>query len=43
MASAVEELRPMKLSDLSPVVRERLNAMRYDRIIEKHEGPWSWE
>jgi hypothetical protein len=33
----------MKLSDLSPAVRERLKAMRYDRIIEKHEGPWSWD
>jgi hypothetical protein len=33
----------MQLSDLSPAVCERLKALRYDRIIEKHEGPWSWD
>jgi hypothetical protein len=32
----------MRLSDLSPATRERLNAWRWDRIIEKHEGPETW-
>ena len=32
----------MKLSSLSPATRERLDAWRWDRIIEKHEGPLSW-
>ena len=32
----------MKLSDLSPATRGRLDAWRWDRIIEKHEGPWQW-
>jgi hypothetical protein len=30
------------LASLSPVTRERLNAWRWDRIIEKHEGPEDW-
>ena len=35
----------MKLAELSMDLRERITAMRFDRIIEKHEGParWSWE
>ena len=32
----------MRFADLPPATRERLNAWRWDRIIEKHEGPWSW-
>lgn len=34
----------MKLADLPPETRERIRRLRYDRIIEKHEGPekWSW-
>jgi len=32
----------VRLADLSPATRERLDAWRWDRIIEKHEGPWSW-
>ena len=32
----------MKLSDLSPATRKRLDAWRWDRIIEKHEGPEDW-
>jgi len=32
----------VKLSDLSPAVIERIRSYRYDRIIEKHEGPESW-
>jgi hypothetical protein len=32
----------MNLSDLSPATRERLDAWRWDRIIEKHEGPETW-
>ncbi|MGH2585805.1 MAG: hypothetical protein ACRDJE_12900 [Dehalococcoidia bacterium] len=33
----------MKLSSLPDNVLDRLKAWRWDRIIEKHEGPWSWE
>src|SRR5260370_358881 len=34
----------MKLADLQPETVERIRRLRYDRIIEKHEGPerWSW-
>lgn len=36
--------RPLRLSDLSPETITKLKTYRYDRIIEKHEGPddWSW-
>jgi len=33
----------MNLSDLSPATLEKLKSWRWDRIIEKHEGPESWE
>jgi hypothetical protein len=35
----------MRLADLSPERRAWLAAARWDRIIEKHEGPedWRWE
>jgi hypothetical protein len=33
----------MKLSDLSPEVLEKVKSVRWDRIIEKHEGPEDWE
>jgi hypothetical protein len=32
----------MKLSELSPTARKKVEALRYDRIIEKHEGPEDW-
>jgi hypothetical protein len=34
----------MRFKDLSPEVIDRIRQLRYDRIIEKHEGPeeWSW-
>ena len=34
----------MRVKDLSPAVVERIKTLRYDSIIEKHEGPekWSW-
>jgi hypothetical protein len=32
----------LKLSNLSPEILERLKAFRFDRIIEKHEGPARW-
>lgn len=32
----------MRLADLSPETLEQLAAMRYDRIVEKHEGPEDW-
>lgn len=33
---------PMQLSNLSPAVIERIKSYRYDRILEKHEGPERW-
>jgi len=33
----------MKLADLSAETRRRIGALRFDRIIEKHEGPWDWK
>ena len=35
---------PLRLSDLPPETIAQLKTYRYDRIIEKHEGPedWSW-
>lgn len=32
----------MRVADLSAEIRHRLGAMRFDRIVEKHEGPWEW-
>lgn len=33
----------MSIDDLSPETLARLSASRWDRIIEKHEGPETWE
>lgn len=33
----------MKLAHLSESTMARLKAVRWDRIIEKHEGPEDWE
>ena len=33
----------MSIDDLSPETLARLNVSRWDRIIEKHEGPEMWE
>lgn len=33
----------MKLADLSSETITKLKSMRYDRIYEKHEGPWTWQ
>ena len=30
------------IADLPPDVLERLGRTRFDRIVEKHEGPWRW-
>ena len=32
----------MKLADLSPATLNKIKALRWDRIIEKHEGPDHW-
>jgi hypothetical protein len=32
----------MKLADLNPQRRAWLHTCRWDRFIEKHEGPWDW-
>ncbi|WP_437531350.1 hypothetical protein WME79_02295 [Sorangium sp. So ce726] len=34
---------PLRLADLSPETIAKLKRFRYDRIIEKHEGPDKWE
>jgi len=33
----------MKISDLSTETLEKIKLVRWDRIIEKHEGPEDWE
>ena len=33
----------MRLSDLAAEVAQRLPSFRWDRIIEKHEGPEDWD
>lgn len=33
----------MKVSDLSPAAIGKIKALRYDQLLEKHEGPWRWE
>jgi hypothetical protein len=33
----------MRFSDLSVEVLERLRPLQWDRIIEKHEGPYDWD
>jgi hypothetical protein len=32
----------MKVANLQPDVIERIKQIRYDRIVEKHEGPWDY-
>jgi hypothetical protein len=33
----------VRLADLSPEMRRRIAEIRWDRFIEKHEGPWPWK
>lgn len=33
----------MRLQDISSELRSRVAKFRWDRIIEKHEGPEDWE
>lgn len=33
----------MKVADLSTETLEKIKLVRWDRIIEKHEGPETWE
>lgn len=33
----------MKLADLSTETLDKIKSVRWDRIIEKHEGPENWE
>jgi len=33
----------MKIADISVETKERIKAYRWDRIIEKHEGPEHWD
>ena len=33
----------MKLADLSETTRQKVAKVRWDRIVEKHEGPFDWQ
>jgi len=33
----------MKVADLSAEVRENIAKVRFDMILEKHEGPYDWK
>jgi hypothetical protein len=33
----------MKIKELSPTILAELKDKRYDRIVEKHEGPETWD
>ena len=33
----------MRVADLTAEQRERVGKIRYDQIVEKHEGPWDWD
>ena len=33
----------MKFADLKSETIEKLKTRLYDRIVEKHEGPWDWK
>lgn len=33
----------MKFAELKPETIEKLKTRLYDRIVEKHEGPWDWK
>jgi hypothetical protein len=33
----------MKVADLSEVTRQKIAKVRYDQIVEKHEGPFDWD
>ncbi|MGI8915223.1 MAG: hypothetical protein ACR2JY_15795 [Chloroflexota bacterium] len=33
----------MELASLAPATLEKIRSYRYDRIIEKHEGPEGWD
>jgi hypothetical protein len=32
----------MKFADLSAATRQKIGKVEYDRILEKHEGPYDW-
>lgn len=34
---------PRRLASLSAEARKWVEQQRFDRFIEKHEGPWSWD
>lgn len=36
-------VKTMKISEISTETLEKIKSVRWDRIIEKHEGPESWE
>lgn len=32
----------MKLADLSAATRQKIDKVKFDRSLEKHEGPYDW-
>ena len=33
----------ISIDNVSEQTREKISSIRWDRFIEKHEGPWDWE
>jgi len=33
----------MRVADLSPELKTQILSLRFDRIVEKHEGPFPWD
>ena len=33
----------MRLDEVAPELIKRVAQYRWDRIVEKHEGPWQWD
>ncbi len=33
----------LKIEELSPETIDKISQIRYDRIVEKHEGPFDWK
>ena len=42
-ANFIGRLKFMKVAELSEVTLTKIKSVRWDRIIEKHEGPEDWE
>lgn len=42
MENSLRDERRVVIADLTPQQRDKITALHYDCIIEKHEGPRSW-